>query len=212
MKASELIGKRFGSLTVVSRYENTTGGKCRWVCVCDCGTLKAKPVTTSDLLSGKVRSCGCLYKESNKGRKTTHGLSQSRIFGIWSGMLQRCRKHRNYVNRGITVCDEWLNDFQAFYDWAVANGYKENLTIDRIDNDKGYSPENCRWVDMKTQQNNRRNNRIVNYFGVDFTISELSQKLNISPSTLLWRVNNGWGQAEWGIKPKYSNKVKRRTL
>jgi hypothetical protein len=94
----------------------------------------------------------------------------------------------------------------------VASGYKENLTIDRIDNDKGYSPENCRWVDMKTQQNNRRNNRIVNYFGVDFTISELSQKLNISPSTLLWRVNNGWGQAEWGIKPKYNNKVKRRTL
>lgn len=211
MKAYDLIGKRFGSLTVVSRCENTAKGKCRWMCVCDCGTLKAKPVTTSDLLSGKVRSCGCLYKISNKGRNKTHGLSQSRIFGIWSGMLQRCRKHHNYVGRGITVCNEWLHDFKAFYDWSMANGYKENLTIDRIDNDGGYTPENCRWVDMKVQQNNRRNNRIVNYFGINFTISELAQKLNISPSTLHWRVNKGWGQVDWGITPNYNNKTKRRT-
>lgn len=211
-KDSDFIGRKFGLLTVESRYENTADGKRQWICVCDCGKHKTNPVRTSDLVSGKVRSCGCLFKICNKGKNTTHGLSKSRMFSIWSSMLARCRKHRNYVDRGITVCDEWLHDFQAFYDWAMGNGYEEHLTIDRIDNNRGYSPDNCRWVDMKTQQNNRRNNRIVNYFGVDFTIATLAQKINISPATLLWRVNKGWDQTEWHIEPKYDNKSRRRTL
>ena len=208
----DLTGKKYGKLTVIERAESSPNGKVRWICKCDCGRIKSKSVFSHDLISGKVKSCGCLYHESNKGRNKTHGFSHSRIYNIWFSVKQRCNyeghcQYSNYGGRGIKVCEEWLHDFQAFYDWAMANGYRDDLTIDRIDNNKGYSPDNCRWVDMKTQQNNRTNNRTVIYCGVEFTIAKLAAKLNIPYATLLWRINNGWEQGDWGIKPNLSNRI-----
>lgn len=211
---NNLVGKKFGKLTVISRAENTKDGKARWLCKCDCGKIKSKSVTTYDLQSGKVKSCGCLYYVSNKGRNKTHGLTNSRLHRIWSGIHSRCFYKGNfsfehYGGRGITVCQEWTN-FNSFYDWAMANGYAENLTIDRIDVNGNYEPSNCRWVDMKTQQNNRSNNRKVDYCGIKLTVSELSTILSIPYATLLNRINSGWGESELAMKPNLNNKNIRR--
>lgn len=168
----DLTGQRFGRLTVLERAENGSHGRTRWMCQCDCGNTHI--ATAAHLKSGEVSSCKCLKKEffaakaseiaSGNHNKRTHGKTGSRLYGIWNGMKQRCsnpnrNRYDHYGGKGITVCDEWLHNFQAFYDWAMANGYADNLTIDRNDNDKGYSPDNCRWATMKEQQNNRTNNK-----------------------------------------------------
>ena len=165
-EAKNLIGQKFNRLTVVERAENYTIAKqvhSAWLCVCDCGNTIT--VRASSLRSNHTKSCGCFNKEVRIERETKHGKSESKIYDVWGTMKQRCYNPNNksygyYGGRGITICNEWVHDFQAFYDWAMANGYSENLSIDRIDNDKGYSPDNCRWVTAKQQANNRRNNQI----------------------------------------------------
>lgn len=159
----DLTGHRFGRLVVIGRDGSTPQGAATWRCRCDCGTEHI--AAGYQLRLGRIKSCGCLSIETTVNRATTHGKSNSRLWRVWSSMKNRCccASHRNYTSyggRGITVCDEWQHNFQAFYDWAMANGYDENApymqcTIDRIDNDKGYSPDNCRWVDMKVQRHNR---------------------------------------------------------
>jgi hypothetical protein len=213
--ALNLIGQKFGKLTVFDRAENNKQNKRMWVCRCDCGNIKKKPVATGDLTSGAVKSCGCLYFDSNKERNKKHGKTKSRLYQIWSGIKSRCLNpqnvaFKNYGGRGITICDEWKDDFQAFYDWAISNGYRENLTIDRIDNDKGYYPKNCRWTTMKKQQNHRRNNKIVIYKNNKFTVSELAEKLNISVQTLCWRLRNGWNENDLSLPPSFANKKERK--
>lgn len=157
--SKDITGQRFGRLTVIGREGTNKHRASTWRCLCDCGSEIV--VVGSNLRTGWSQSCGCIRKD----RLTTHGKRKSRLWAVWMGMRRRCNKpydpaYHNYGGRGITVCDEW-NDFQAFHDWAIANGYDENApkgqcTIDRIDNDKGYSPDNCRWVDMKVQSNNKR--------------------------------------------------------
>lgn len=200
MRPKNLEGKRFGKLTVIARGENTKSGKSQWICVCDCGNRKSKPVTAYDLESGKVQSCGCLYKESNKGRNTTHGKTYTRLYRIWCSMRQRCSNPTNqafgkYGGKGVAICEEW-GGFQVFCEWALANGYADNLTIDRKDNSKGYSPENCRWATMKEQQNNRTNNRRITINGEVRTISEWSEITGIPKATLQWRIKNQWAENE----------------
>lgn len=161
-KRIDLYGKRFGRLTVMNREKNSNNGHARWKCKCDCG--KEVIVSSSDLRSGKQISCGCYNYERflKEQRQIKHGLRKHKLYGVWRSMKERCTlkthvAYKDYGGRGITVCEEWKNDFKKFYDWSIQNGYKEGLTIDRIDNDKGYYPENCRWVTMKVQNTNKRN-------------------------------------------------------
>lgn len=193
----DLTGEKFERLTVIERAENKNG-RVAWLCNCECG--KSVVVIAKDLKNGHTKSCGCLQREIATQRmamRKTHGKTNTRLYHIWHGIKERCCSvnyvhYKNYGGRGITVCDEWLHDFQAFYDWALANGYADNLTIDRIDNNKGYSPDNCRWVTMKEQQNNRRNNRLITYNGKTQTISQWSEEKNINKRTLIDRLNHGW--------------------
>lgn len=159
----DLTGQRFGRLTVVSRAENDKNKNPRWLCRCDCGH---QTIVLGHLLrNGNTQSCGCLSHEQHsalmKEMNKVHEWTGTRLYRIWGAMKSRCynpkqRNYKHYGGRGITICDEWLYDFVAFRDWALANGYCEDLTIDRIDNDKGYSPDNCRWTTMKEQRLNQR--------------------------------------------------------
>lgn len=205
----DLTGQKFGRLTVIGRSHNTKSGKATWICKCDCGKIKTKAVVGYDLKTGKVKSCGCAYFESNKSRNVKHGKTGSRIFNIWQGMIGRCKRNRNYVRKNISVCAEWRS-FIQFYNWSMANGYSELLTLDRIDNSKGYNPDNCRWTDWKTQERNRTNNRIITIHGISRTLAEWSEISGIRAKTIAWRNNSGWNEDELLIKPNLANRYIRR--
>lgn len=163
-KTKNITGQKYGRLQVVSKSDHKDkSNHSLWNCKCECGNTTA--VSLCHLTSGKIKSCGCLRNEKTVERNTTHGKTHTRLFEIWQGMKKRCTnpKHKSfsyYGGRGIMVCDEWKNDFEAFYNWAMLNGYAYDLTIDRIDNNGNYEPSNCRWVTMAEQNQNKRNIRI----------------------------------------------------
>lgn len=200
-----LIGQKFNRLLVIDKaekYISPSGNKMnQWLCRCDCGNKIV--VTTGHLKSGHTKSCGCLQKEVSiqNGLKKKHGLKDSRVYRIWSCMKTRCfntkdEHYKNYGARGITVCDEWKEDFQAFYDWSMANGYEEGLTIDRINPDGNYEPSNCRWATKKEQTKNRRNSIFVTHNGETKTLAEWSAETGIYYQTLVYRYKAGKTPAE----------------
>jgi len=188
-KLIDMTGQRYGRLVVLRRAAyNTNNNKPLWVCRCDCGNETV--VKRRNLVNGTTKSCGCLRRELSRKMHTTHGLSKSsnkhnRLYRIWSGMKDRCLNSNSkywgkYGSRGITVYPEWVKDYMAFHSWALSNGYNDNLTLDRINNDGNYEPENCRWVSYAVQENNRGNNVLFKVDGKTYTLAQLARKDNLS--------------------------------
>lgn len=194
-KIIQMIGKKFGRLTVTEECEERTKDHRKlYKCQCECGNVI---VCQGKLLrNGHTKSCGCLSHEVSRYRFRTHGKSETRLYTIFQGMKQRCfynknSHYKNYGERGIKICDEWLNDFMNFYNWAMSNGYKDNLTIDRIDVYGNYEPFNCRWVDVETQSNNKQNTIKLQYDKFNYSIAQWSKILNIPYQTLISRYYKG---------------------
>lgn len=190
----DLTGQRFGRLTVIER-EGTMYGQASWLCSCSCG--KQTVVRGHSLRNGDTQSCGCLAAELASARLKKHGKTHTKLFSVWSGMIERCYKIRHksygsYGGRGISVCKEWQQDFMNFYDWAHKNGYCDTLTLDRINNNGNYEPSNCRWATRKEQGNNRRTNTIVVIDGKAKTIAEWAREYAIMPETIHGRIKRGW--------------------
>lgn len=208
---TDLIGHRFGKLVVTERVGRNKHNNVLWKCKCDCG---GETITTSHcLLCGDTKSCGCIrnkyftekkYDLLDIQEKFENTIpSDTPIYRSWSAMRSRCRTennpaYKNYGGRGITVCDEWLgeNGFINFYNWSIQNGYADGLTIDRIDNNGDYTPNNCRWITREEQQKNKRNNTIITCDGKSMIISDWARELGVNRSMISWRKRNGWTDEE----------------
>lgn len=206
IKSINLTGKRFGRLIVVKKAKNhiTPCGTIltQWLCKCDCGNEII--VYTKNLKNGNTKSCGCYHKEIAKQKSTKHGFRHTKLYFIFGAIKARCYNkkntgYKNYGGRGIKVCDEWLNKENGsinFINWAINNGYKEGLTIDRINTNGDYSPNNCRWASMKEQSNNRRNNHYITINGKTKTLSQWLEIYKISSTQFYFRKRHGMNEVE----------------
>lgn len=222
-KLVDIAGSRYGRLTVIKRVENYVSPKgckkARWLCLCDCG--KQHIATQNQLNRGIVKSCGCLKEEIARKQQQTliksgtahprfkHGGTvehkQERLYRVWANIRKRCtnpndKNYKHYGGRGISCCPEW-DEYASFRDWAMASGYdpdapKGQCTIDRIDVNGNYCPENCRWASQKDQMNNVRTNRKVLYEGRYYTAKQLAQKLGLPYQTVISRINRGLYEEE----------------
>lgn len=214
----DLTGQTFNALTVLYRAENK-GVKVMWHCRCACG--KELDVWAHLLKEGQKgqKSCGCMTKKILHDYHISHGETNSRLYNVWHGIRQRCNNPKDkgyarYGGRGIKLCKEW-DRYEAFKEWALENGYDEKAahkkcTIDRIDNNKGYSPSNCRWVSAKVQANNRTNNHWVTYHGETHTTAEWAEITGITREVIQWRLKRGWSEERTLTEPV--RKVKRRAI
>lgn len=194
----DLTGKTFGKLTVIGQTGETKYGNRVWKCVCECGNYT--DAFTAELNSGHKQTCG------NHSRSVGFVSKSTRLYRTWQNMKNRCywekdKSFRNYGGRGIRVCEEWKNSFSNFREWALRSGYKDNLTIDRINTNGDYSPENCRWATIKQQENNKRNNHRLEFNGITKTISEWAEALDIPKQALSNRIKAGWPVEEALTRP-----------
>lgn len=219
-KLIDLTGQVYERLTVIKRvddYISPSGSrKVQWLCKCKCG--KDVIVTGNNLKNGNSKSCGCYNRELLFKINSIHNASNTRLYHIWTCMKDRCynpqnKKYKDYGGRGITVCNEWINDFESFSNWAYDNGYVENAsrgecTIDRIDVNGDYCKDNCRWVSQKVQTNNKRNNHYITYNGETHTITEWNNILGYKKGVLSRRIFSGWNIDDAFTKPVKSNSKK----
>lgn len=204
MKSIDITGKKFNRWTVLEKVKSYDG-KSRWLCECECGTIKQVVASSLKAKSGGSKSCGCYSKDNPSAYK--HGLRNTRLYNIWSGMKTRCYNKRwhayiHYGGKGINVCSEWKDDCKSFINWALNNGYSEELTIDRIDNSKDYSPINCRWVSRLEQGRNKTTCKldyakvktIKKLLTEGYSNKEISDEFNVSSSTI-HKISTGllWG-------------------
>lgn len=218
MKSIDLTGQRFGRLVVIEyagqiKFNGSGKTKRQWLCKCDCGNTKV--ITGCSLTNGTTKSCGCFAHEKHVecGRKRKkHGMRNTRLYGIWHSMKKRCNNPNEpaypcYGGRGIKICEEWQNDFVKFKDWALANGYKDDLTIERIDVNKGYTPENCKWATYLEQARNKRNSiRAYDALGNKRNIRDIVDGKQISYDTIKTRMRKGWDFEDAIRIPKMTNK------
>lgn len=204
-KLIDLTGQRFGKWIVLQKVSKPNDTSACWLCRCDCGNTKI--VRGKDLRYGKSKSCGCSIVK--------HGGEKSRLYTIWRDMKTRCLNpsahcFKDYGGRGISICKEWENDFSVFREWAINNGYDENApkgqcTIDRIDNNGSYAPDNCRWITQKEQCNNRRNSHLLTYNNENHTIAEWADIKKIPYQTLRRRLF----KLDWPIEEALEKPVKK---
>ena len=209
-KYKDISGKKFGRLTAIKRVGADKQRRSLWLCKCECGN-KTK-IRLPNLTTGITKSCGCLQKDIVAERLWKHGLSVDangntpRLYGIWRNMKQRCfnskaSKYYLYGGKNIKVYKEWL-EYKPFHEWALSNGYKDNLTIDRIDGDKDYCPENCRWATRKQQSRNTSQNHLITYRGRTKTLAGWAEELGIKQRTLSSRLlDYGWNIKKAFIAP-----------
>lgn len=196
MRRTRVTGQVFGRLTILRETEPPQRPR-RVICRCECGTVKE--IQLAHLRSGATQSCGCYAREVARRSRRKHGLfvgqahapnaARTRLYTIWVNMRQRCSnpkaaRYSRYGGRGIKVCAAWEESFEAFQDWATANGYRDDLSIDRIDNDGNYEPSNCRWADSTTQRVNSSRTHRIPLNGRTLTLTEASNELGIAPRTL----------------------------
>lgn len=197
-----MIGNKFGRLMVIEELPERKHGGRVYRCKCDCGNII--DVRKDMLKSGNTKSCGCLQRETASiigKNKVKHGKCGTRLYKIYRHIINRCYNkndisYSNWGERGVIMCDEWKNDFMTFYEWAINNGYQDNLTIDRINVNGNYEPCNCRWTTPKTQANNRRSNVHLTYNGKTQTIKQWAEELNCNYTTILARYHAGWSVKE----------------
>lgn len=208
---NDLTGKKFERLSVTGMADRSKYKIIHWECACECGNKTE--VRTNYLLSGHSRSCGCRTIDV----RTTHGMSRTRQYRIYKAMIARCYKattvnFNDYGGRGITVCKEWMESFEKFWE-DMKESYSDALSIDRIDNEKGYSKENCKWSTRNEQNSNTRRNRILELNGEIKTMREWAKSLGVNEKSLSWRIRNGWSDTDILTTPMtYKNKKYRKSL
>jgi len=183
----DITGEKYGKLEVISYAGKTKSGNAKWLCVCECNNQKI--IEATKLKNGHTKSCGC-------SKTVRNGLSRSRIYRVWKCMIARCDNYENdnyywYGFKGISICEQW-RDFITFYNWALANGYGEDLTIDRIDSNGNYCPENCRWVSQKEQCNNFSSNHTIIYKNKFYSMAKFADLLGYKYWTVSNRIKLGW--------------------
>lgn len=205
------IGDKFYSWTVIDdkprKLKRKNPNLIGYLCECSCHNKTQKIIEKNALLSGHSKSCGCT-------RHKKHGMAHSKIYRQWAVMKRRCydtklKGYNDYGGRGISVCDEWLNNFESFYQWAIANGYDETKSIDRINVNGNYCPDNCKWSTSKEQANNKRNNIILEYNGKSLTLKQWSEQdeVRIKYGTLLRRYHLGWDVEDILFKEVNNNEI-----
>ncbi len=195
----DLTGERFGRLLVIEKIGCIKKKGSVWKCLCDCG--KTVEVLGTYLRRGDTKSCGCYHSDSVRRMMLTHGKSKTRLYRVWAGIKNRCNNpnssnYKYYGAQNITMCEEWEKSFEVFEKWALDSGYDESAkpqvcTLDRIDNESGYSPDNCRWTDHTHQCNNQKSNRLFEYNGVIHTMAEWAKIFKMNYSTLRARIRKG---------------------
>lgn len=197
------IGQKYGRLTIIDYL-----GKSYFLCKCNCGNIKK--IRKDHLINGDIKSCGCISKRYNNVKRQFHNGTGTRLYSIYRNIKRRCfskndKLYKYYGERGITMCKEWQDNFKLFKSWSINNGYTDDLTIDRINVNGNYEPNNCRWITMKEQCRNKRNNHNITYNGKTQCLNDWADEFNINRTTLLCRLKRGWNLKEALTTPKLLN-------